>query len=444
MALLHLFHEVHQLMDLQLHVATLNHGLRAEAAEDVVLVEQAAAALKLPITAGKTDVPQQARQKGIGLEEAARQARYAFLASVAHNVGARKVVTAHHADDQAETVLMHLLRGSGMGGVAGMSLRSPLPYTRSETIEVIRPLLYVSGAALRAFCDERTLPYAEDVTNLDPTWLRNRIRHEVLPFLRATVNPNVDQALLRFAEISRVDHTYLEQVAHESVTNHLSEQAGRISIERNAFRSWPPSIQRHCILHVLSLYFPQATPKMKHIFHAVELAVTGDVGAVAEFAAGVRMRVGYESLHFETVNQLPAARGQYLLPDSIKTLPLLISGETSVQEMGWSVIVREGHEADDYSQTDLQITHNLPEGLVLRQRRPGDRFHPAGMQGRSQKVSDWMINLKVPRELRDRVPLLADSRRIYAILWNNRWYPGHRLILDNEKSILLRIIKSKT
>jgi tRNA(Ile)-lysidine synthase len=180
---------------------------------------------------------------------------------------------------------------------------------------------------------------------------------------------------------------------------------------------------------------------MKHVLRAAELAINGDVGAVAEFTSGVHMRVDYDALVFETTDQSPALNDQYLLPDSVTMLPLLIPGETSVPEMEWSVIIRQGEDNDVYNSTTLQIARELPEGLWLRRRQAGDRFHPAGMEGHSQKVSDWMINLKIPRELRDRVPLVADSSQIYAILWNKRWYPGHQLVLDNEKSILLQIIQ---
>ncbi|MBZ0278007.1 MAG: tRNA lysidine(34) synthetase TilS, partial [Anaerolineae bacterium] len=203
LALLHLLRDIRKRLRCDLHVATLDHGLRGEAgAADARFVAETAASWGLPVTVGQVSVPALMSQTGQGLEAAARRARYAFLAQTAQTTGAAVIASAHHADDQAETILLHLLRGAGLNGLRGMAYRAPVPGYPHLTL--IRPLLNVTRTEIDSYCREHGLVPREDASNQDVAMLRNRIRAEVLPRLR-TINPQIAQALISLADNAAVD-----------------------------------------------------------------------------------------------------------------------------------------------------------------------------------------------------------------------------------------------
>ncbi len=187
-------------LSLEMTVAHLNHGLRGEAAEaDEAFVRALAERLDLPHEVGRADVAAgAARAAGVGLEEAGREARRRFLAAVAADAGARKVALAHHADDQAETVLFHALRGTGVEGLAAMRPRAPLE--PDAGVDIVRPMLELSRGEIVVFLRERGEAWREDATNASAAHTRNRLRHEVLPLVAEAVNPRVTGALARLAD----------------------------------------------------------------------------------------------------------------------------------------------------------------------------------------------------------------------------------------------------
>ncbi len=184
--------------ELQLHVAHLNHQLCAEAsAQDAAAVARIATAWGLPVTIGEVDVPALAHSERRSLEDAARTARYHFLREVAHG---QPIAVAHHADDQIETVLLHWLRGGGLASMVGMSPRQG---------DIIRPLLAIHHADTLAYCRQHHIVPLEDASNTDPRFLRNRIRHQLLPLLES-VNPGIRATILRNTEVMRVDAEWIE------------------------------------------------------------------------------------------------------------------------------------------------------------------------------------------------------------------------------------------
>ena len=197
LCLLHLLRRVcgpgHPYPGVSLHAAHLNHMLRGEeSARDAGAVAKIAEDWGIPFTPGTVDVLALAKAEKRSLEEAARLARYRFLREVA---GGRRIAVAHHADDQVETLLLHWLRGSGLAGMVGMPPRQQ---------DIIRPLLEITHAETVAYCEEYGITPLEDQSNRDPRFLRNRIRHELLPLLRE-LNPGIQHTLLRNAEVARID-----------------------------------------------------------------------------------------------------------------------------------------------------------------------------------------------------------------------------------------------
>jgi tRNA(Ile)-lysidine synthetase-like protein len=417
LALLHLLREYQAELDITLHVATLDHGLRADSAEDAEFVRQTATVWGLPVTVGSSDVAELARSRGDGLEAAARQARYRFLAEVAREVGARRVVTAHHAGDQAETVLMHLLRGAGMQGLQGMSSCGPLPY--APELLLVRPLLTSTRAQLEAYCHAHDLQPRQDQTNLEVDYLRNRLRLEVLPYLQQ-INPQIEHALTRLAEIIAVDHNYLNAELERHTEAHMRFDSERGYIERDAFRELHPALQRRCIYRAVEEIQPDSESGYEHILHAVEVGMHGQIGALAQMPGGVHLRVDYQHLVIERADQpLPLPDEYALLPPAANEVTVLLPGVTVIPGGGWKLHAETGPFDPARHQAQMVIPR---DGVVtLRARKPGDRFAPAGMGGHHQKISDWMVNRKIPQHVRDRIPLLAIDGRVAAVIVGQQW-----------------------
>src|SRR5712691_2963441 len=225
--------------EVHLHAAHLNHKLRGEASDrDASTVANIVESWGLPFTQGEEDVAGLALADRRSLEEAARSARYRFLREVAHG---QPIAVAHHADDQVETLLLHFLRGSGLTGMVGM-----LPHQQ----DIIRPLLEVRHAQTVAYCREHGIEPVEDLSNADPKFLRNRIRHELLPLLES-FNPGIHSALLRNAGVIGVDVEWLEsQIDACWPTVVISEQDDVIKLSTEALSSLPLSLQRHLLRRV--------------------------------------------------------------------------------------------------------------------------------------------------------------------------------------------------
>ena len=238
----------------QLAAAYFDHGLapvpvRAEFRQ---AVEALTNRLDVPLHTGAGDVRALAGERRLGLEEAAREARYTFLADVAKAIGADAVVTGHTRDDQAETVLLHLLRGAGIDGLAAMRPRSPLPIPNpAEAPSLIRPLLWVARAETLALCAAYGVAPVHDPANWDRTLARNRVRHELLPLLREW-NPQIDEALARLAATAAVDSDALTTLARRAadalrvapaVGPVEAVEAGTICLSRQALRAYPPAVQ---------------------------------------------------------------------------------------------------------------------------------------------------------------------------------------------------------
>ena len=256
-----LLHILHQLCGapgklyphLHLHVAHLNHLLRPEAHADAAYISQLADAWGLPVTIGTIDVPNLARTEHQSLEEAARTARYRFLREVAHG---QPIAIAHHADDQIETLLLHWLRGGGLTSMVGMQPRQH---------DLIRPLLAVSHADTLAYCQQHGLVPLEDASNSDPHFLRNRVRHELLPLL-TSLNSGIRATILRNAAVIHVDAAWIEQQLDQLwPTVVISEQERQITLHTSSLLALPLSLQRHLLRRVTAqLCAGQSPLELRH------------------------------------------------------------------------------------------------------------------------------------------------------------------------------------
>lgn len=452
-----MLHVLRQLADeygVALHVAHLNHGIRGhEADADARFVAELCRSWELPCTIDRADVPALARDWGRAIEEAARQARYGFLALVARAVGGKSVAVAHNADDQVETVLMHFLRGSGLAGLRGMvplvwmdelRVQDAEQGPRSEPrarIRLLRPLLEVSRGDIEAYCKAHDLSPRFDRSNLDQTYFRNRLRHQLIPLLE-TYNPNVRGVVRRMAKVVAADYDLLHRLMAVGWSKVVREEEGRVAIlDLATFRAMPLSLQRSVLRECIHrLRFSLRNINWVHIDDALQVIQTGAVGAKATLPQGLVLTLGYKEAVLASKDYEPPREDW---PRIQGPVPLSIDGGVYISEGHWTVRTRtiEREALDGIWETNrdpyfayLDATR-VSAPLVLRPRRPGDWFVPLGLN-RRQKVSEFMINRKIPRRERANVPLLVCGG---DIVWVVGWRLDDRYAVTPETKAVLTV-----
>jgi tRNA(Ile)-lysidine synthase len=436
LCLLHLLRRLQHKYNLQLHVAHLHHGARGAAADgDARFVADLADQWGLPCTVEQRDVPGIAAASRAAFEETARRVRYAFLASVASEVGATRIAVGHTADDQAETVLMHLLRGSGLAGLRGMLPSAPLGHYRllegippaaARSIQLIRPLLRVSRRDVELYCAEQGLAPRFDRSNLDTTYFRNRLRHKLLPTLE-TYNPRIRQRLCHTAQVLASEYDLLARMRTEAWERVVAAECETyISFDRAAWRDLPVALQRATIRRAAyQLRQSLRDVGFVHVEKAREAALEGDTGTEATLPQGLALTVGYETLTLADRGDIGPPPDEPLLW-SQEPVGVEIPGTTVLPDSGWQL---RSERLDNWDLEEIPgggrwqavlDEDRLPPTLALRPRRRGDRFQPLGMDGHGMRLSALMINLKIPAAWRDQIPLLAGDDQIV-------WVCGRRL-----------------
>lgn len=415
---------------LQLHVAHLDHQLRGEAARaDADFVRDLAQRWGLPHSIESRDVAAFARHHKLSLEEAARQVRYAFLLDVAQSVGSETIAVAHHADDQTESVLMHFLRGSGLAGLRGMLPKTKLLEIGSwkleaaaKDVELIRPLLAVPRADIEAYCAQHALPFKTDATNTDTTYFRNRLRHELLPLLE-TYNPNIRSVLRRTADVVQADYELLE--AHRNFAwdmTLLAETDTAITFSLSAWREQPIGTQRALLRRAIhQLRASLRDINFVHVEDAIEVLARATTGDQVTLPQNLILEVSYDEFTIAPRDQLTVPDWPQL-PEGFTSLAVTVPGLTPLPESEW--ILEATLAAEKPAELSGGFTAYLDADLLsgslhLRPRQSADRFQPHG-QPSPLRLKDWLISVKVPRLVRDRLPLLAAGEHI-------AWVPGVRV-----------------
>ncbi len=414
-ALLHLLKRSKGALGIELHVASLDHGLRAKAGQqDLEFVAGLASSWRLPCTLGQADVPALSANWGVGIEAAARRARYDFLAQVARDQGGCCVAVGHHAQDQAETILMNIIRGSGARGLRGMQVVSDMP--DHAGIRLVRPLLRIAKHELEAYCREHELPFRVDESNADTRFRRNYLRHEVIPTLRR-LNPDLLAAFERLAESAGVDEDFIAAQVDRTVMPSVRVHADRWQINAAEFAALHPALQRRFIQTACR----QLSGDSASLSHALTLdliAWSGEplTGSRRDISGGLQMRKGYDDISIER-KEAGVEHERYRLIPIATDKPLRLGAPLLFQ--GLTICLSPGGHLEGEG-----VRLRLPAGLELRlrTRRPGDRFKPKGMGGRSRKIKAWMIDRKIRRDIRDRIPLICADDQIIAICLGDTWH----------------------
>lgn len=422
LALLHVLAGLRQSHGLTLVAAYLDHGLRRGGAEaDVAAVRRVAGPLEVPVRTGRADPA--AWQGGGSVQAAARRARYRFFREVARAEAAGVLALGHQLDDQAETVLLRLLRGAGPDGLAG------IPHVRVDRpsgVRIVRPLLDVPRAEIEAYCAAHGLEPVRDPSNLRPIYLRNRIRLELLPALERDYAPNLRRRLADLAAALRAEREVLDDLAGRALERLAGRRApGIVCLDAAGLAALEPAVARRVVRAAMeSLVAPGLddvpAPAEAAVAGALELVRTSAGAPARALGGGLAGRVQGGALWLERAADAP---GPY-------RRRLEVPGEVAVPEAGVRVVARRvaladlggiegirrsGLAAVDYNKVALP--------LWVRSRRPGDRFRPLGLAG-EKKLKDFFIAEGVPRPWRDRVPLVTSGPAGEDWIV---WVAGHRV-----------------
>ncbi len=429
--LLYLLVALREKLSASLHVAHLDHGLRGEeSAADARYVAELARKWELPVTVERRDVNAYRARYRLSPEEAAREVRYRFLAEVATAVGAQRVAVGHTLDDHIETVLMHLIRGSGTRGLRGL-----LPCTWFQSpggsVNVVRPLLSVTREETAACCRHLALQPRLDASNLSLSPLRNRIRQQLIPLLQR-YNPRVTEALKRAAGIAAEDFAFIEAEALRAWREVAGEEGGAVILAKDKFLSLAPALQRHLLRTATEKLLGNLKDvEAKHIEELLQ-ALQKPAGKRITLPDGLTFVIEYDRY---LLTSQPAALCP--LPPLEGEFALSVPGETRLP--GWrvraSITGRDAMSEPCDGHTACLDLARAGHRLTIRRRHPGDRFQPLGMAW-PKKLNEFMIDNKVPRSWRDRVPLVCSPEHI---LWVVGWRIDERARVTGATGQVLRL-----
>ena len=362
-------------------VAHFDHRLRGDGAgdRDRAVVEALCSRFGLRLEVGAWNAPRRG-------EAAARDARYQFLGEVARRYTAAAVVTGHTLDDQVETVIMHTMRGAGPYGLSGMAPDAGWPLGGAGSPRLLRPLLAVERAETRAYCAARGLRYVDDASNDDASFLRNRVRRELMPQFDA-MSPEARRNVAQLADQTRAGIVTLER----AVAHALLEPSGSaVRLSRAALREMTADLAPYAYRQALAALIGDAREFDRRHYVLMAGAADGATGSTLRLPRGVVLTIDPDAVLL-SIGEL---RVPPVAPDVERPLPY--SGELGA----WCVAIVEADGTGDGASIVV------PEGAVVRGRRPGDRIRPRGMQGH-KKLQDYYVDRKVPRRERDAAPVVA-------------------------------------
>ncbi len=431
LTMLDLFNRIKEEFNLKLFVFHLNHMFRDEAEDDARYVEDICSTLGIRSFIETYNVPVLISESGLSPEEAAREIRLKKLQERASSLDLNKVVLAHNKNDLVETILLNMIRGTGLKGLAGIT-----PRTNFENVEIIHPLLSLNRYEIESYCEERGLEPRIDHTNQETIYTRNKIRHKIIPYIEEEINPGFKDVMVRMAEVIREEENFLDKIAEEELEN-LVLTAGQdnITLALTKLEGLPRVIRTRVLQKVIydlkeksyDLYY-------KHFQILEDLIKNSTTGKKLDLPGGITVIRVYDKLLIKRGGYSTEIKDYSLyldVPGQIE-LPVgeqVLETEVVPKNKGWSN--RAGEQDICFCDFDLV---KLP--LVVRNRRPGDRFNPLGMSG-SKKIKDFFIDEKLPRISREQIPLVISE--CGRIIWVAGLRMDDRFKVTDETTRILKI-----
>lgn len=400
LVLLHLLTRLAGKLGCKVHAAHLNHSFRGkEAEEEASWVENTAQAWGIPCTVGKADVPALARARGLSPQDAGHLARKEFFLDLLDRIKAHKIALGHQSDDQAETLLMRFLTGAGPEGLRGILPRQGF---------FIRPLLFISRGEIETYCRKHGLDPRRDPSNEKDIYLRNKIRNQLLPWLVKNINPNLPDTLNRTAQVFWAEEDYLQEMAAQAAAKFLSWENEEVSLSLAGWNSLHPALQRRIIRLAYQHLVKKQGPSFRHVEEVRALGQEKQVGKMVRLPGKVTVEKTYDRLLFYTY-RIPVDRG------GIEKRMLNIPGATFIPETRQIIEASISDVPPPATGVNMVFMPWEPSLLLCaRSRLEGDRFSP-GKKGK--KLKEYLIEKKIPRQLRDRILLVAHNQEVL-------WIPG--------------------
>lgn len=413
----------------RVEAAHLNHQLRLEAKSDEHHARRIAAGIGVSFTAESVDVSGFAHEHGFSIEEAARKCRYQFLFKTARNKKAQAVAVAHTADDQVETILMHLLRGTGLSGLKGMLPLSLLPEFDAE-IPLIRPILHLWRSDTEAYCRQNMLEFVVDASNIDQSYFRNKLRHSLIPDLE-TYNPQFKKALLRMSLSLQDDHEMLSSLIDLAWEDAVVEQnEGFIAFSSAVMEKSTAGMRRNLFKRTMQKLRPGLRDVDFNVLNLAERSISSKADAQGVSPSRMLDLTGGLYLFKEEdrtyIAQYEADLPSGNWPQIMDRLPV----QSGITDMGnaWQLVIDSVSGDNLLSAAEANAdpfaawldADKAAGNLAIRPAQRGDVFQPLGMNGQTVKLSDLFINIKLPKRARAHWPLFMVNNQI-------AWVMGLRL-----------------
>ncbi len=445
--LLYILTKLQAELGIRLHLAHLNHQLRGTEAEaDASYVSQLAQQLGIPATIEQHDVKAYQARQHLSLEEAAREVRYTFLTQVAKSIGTDRVAVGHTIDDHIETILMHLIRGTGTRGLRGLQPCSRWQ-SSGNSLTIIRPLLPLSRQETADYCHHHQLTPRIDTSNLSLSPLRNRIHHQFLPILQS-YNPQVVEALLRTGRIAGDDLAFIDKEIGRLWGEIGQEQEGTVILDKERFLELPPALKRHLLRTAIEKLLGNLKDiEARHIEEIMD-ALTKPAGKRLSLPGGLVFSIEYDRY---LLGPDPAALSPFPILEA--EFQLKLPGETrlpswhieatilSREDFTTASFIKEGLKGKgikgigliDNDFTAYFDLNKTGDKLVVRVRQPGDRFQPLGIS-QPKKLGEFMIDAKIPHAWRQRIPIVSSPEQI---LWVVGWRIDERVkVTEGTRQVL--------
>ncbi len=406
--LLHLFMTFMKELDISLYAAHLDHMFRGQESEkDARFVEILCRKWDIPFFSDKINVPNYAKRFRLSPEDAARQVRYNFFKKVKKKTGAQKIATGHNQNDHEETILMNIFRGSGLDGIIGINpVRS----------HYIRPLIEIPRRAIEEYLVQLDIPFRTDATNLTPDYFRNSLRLELIPLIRKKYCPQLGPSLRRLAKIAGRDLSFMEFVTKKTATDIIRKNPNKVMIDVVKFSKQHEAIKYRLVrLAVKQLAGGIKDFEARHAKLLVDFIEEASSGSLIDLPKNLQGIKEYDYFILSKGNFDEIPDYSYVLK---------IPGKIDVKEVGVNIKAYvKPHNEQVISKTNPKTAYldysKIRSCLVIRNRRPGDRFKPLGSIG-SKKLKDFFIDEKIPRRKRDCIPIVTSGAHII-------WVGGMRI-----------------
>lgn len=421
-ALLHVLYKLKEELHISLYVAHINHGLRGiESDKDEEYVGKVCKDLNIEFRSKKVDINEISRLRNMSSESAGREVRYEFFKELVKKFSAQKVAIAHNANDQAETILMRIMRGTGMDGLIGIRpVRDNI---------FVRPLINCTRNEIEQYCLENKLNPRIDKTNLEAIYSRNKVRLQLIPYIQENFNKDIIQGLNRLSDTIKIDNDYIEAISKEKYKKYCDTNEEKVIISKEAFLEHESIITRIIRLAIQNLVGNLYNFERIHIYDIIriqrcstgkELNLPGNVYSINNYGDIVITR--------DKKQNIKARSEEYILGNGVNVI------EDANIKVGIRVVNVEEKTDFKHNKWIKYFDYDKIKGdITLRFRRDGDRFTPLGMSG-SKKLKDLFIDLKIPKEERNEIPLICFGTSI-------AWITGYRVseifkVDENTKNIL--------